>query len=168
MKSHPFYSPSESPTPIEQERMWNSIEDQLPSPEAAPILMHWRSFWIGNVAAVVLIFALVGVYVTTNLLTTGTEQASASEDRMYETLTSATGQLKTITPLLLNTASEQVKPSIESRIQAIEDIDQMIEEMKNDMMINGITPAKEFSLKRLYATKLDFYKEILLDNEGQL
>jgi hypothetical protein len=163
MKTDEFYSNDDRPSFEQKEKIWGHIESEIMQKKEVNILFHWKSFLIGNAAAVLLIFSLIGVFSTYNKLF----ESSSSEDQVYETLTDATKQLQELTPLLIQQASDQNKSSIESTAQAIEEIDKLINEIKNDMLINGASPAKETSLKRLYATKLDFYKEILLNQEEQ-
>lgn len=163
MKKENFYLEDDMPTGDQKDLMWKNIQTVIPLKDKPNILVHWRSFALGNVAAILLIFSSIGVISTYNNLF---DQAS-TEEQVYKTLSTATKQLQNLTPLLIQQASEQDKNSIESTAGAIEEIDRLINEIKSDMLINGSTPAKENSLKRLYATKLDFYKEILLNQEEQ-
>lgn len=162
-----FYNSSDNPTSHEKEIMWNKIANSL-NPANKPNIfnLHWRSFWIGNAAAVVIAFALIGVFNTANTFFSSKAQKSTDE-QVYETLSTATSQLKELPPLLIDQASEPNRSSLESTAMAIEEIDHLIDEIKQDMMINGETPVKRNNLKRLYATKLDFYKELLLNEDSQ-
>lgn len=162
-----LYTPSDLPDPTEKKEMWNQISDSLHEEKAPVLSLHWRSFWIGNAAAILIGFALVGLFSTGKILMKD-DQKIPLNDQMYQTLTSATDQLKDITPMLIEQASEPRKMSIESTAMAIEEIDRLINEIRDDMLINGVTPIKQHNLKRLYATKLDFYKDLLLkeDNES--
>lgn len=164
MKELNFYSEEDFPSAIQKQQMWKDIEEALPAKKTSNVHMHWRSFWIGNAAAVLLVFAGIGMYSTISNLSATT---STTEEQVYQTLSTATQQLKDLTPLLIQQAQEQNRPSIESTAGAIEEIDRLINEIKTDIYINGSSPAKESSLKRLYATKLDFYKELLLNQEEQ-
>ncbi len=165
MKKNSFYSEEDFPSPIQKKGMWNQIEQKIPKKKSTNNILHWRSFWIGNAAAVLLIFAGIGMFSTIKNLTSSSRQTA--NEQMYKTLSTATQQLQDLTPLLIQEAQEQNRPSIESTAAAIEEIDRLIDEIKSDITINGTSPAKESSLKRLYATKLDFYKEILLNQEDQ-
>ena len=165
--SNSLYSPSDHPTGDEKHAMWTEIEQSIPSKEPARILsFHWKSFWIGNAAAILIGFALVGVYSTSQSLLSNNNTPS-SEEQVYETLTSATNQLRSLPPLLIDQASEARKSSLESTAMAIEEIDRLIEEIKEDILLNGQTPVKRDNLRRLYATKLEFYKELLLNEDFQ-
>ncbi len=163
MKEENFYSKKDLPSHLQKEKMWNNIESEILIKSQPNILFHWKSFLIGNAAAVLLIFSSIGIVSTYNNLF----DDSSTEEQVYETLNTATKQLQSLTPLLIQQASEQNKNSIESTADAISDIDKLIDEIKSDMLLNGTSPSKEASLKRLYATKLDFYKEILLNQEDQ-
>lgn len=162
-----LYLPSDLPSSKEKRSMWNEIESALPNNEKVKNgTLHWRSFWIGNAAALLIGFALIGIFSTGKLLLESKKGAN-SQEKVYETLTAATDQLKNLPPLLIDQASEFNKSSLKSTTIAIEEIDQLIEEIKLDMAINGETPAKRTSLKQLYATKLDFYKDLLLNEDTQ-
>jgi hypothetical protein len=163
MKEEKFYSEKDQPTQLQKERIWDNIESEILIKKQPNILFHWKSFLIGNAAAILLIFSSIGIMSTYNTLFDN----SSTEDQVYETLNTATKQLQGLTPLLIQQASEQNKNSIESTADAISEIDKLIDEIKSDMLLNGTSPSKEASLKRLYATKLDFYKEILLNQEDQ-
>ena len=163
MNEEKFYSEQDQPSPFQKEMMWENIESEISANKNARILFHWKSFLIGNAAAILLIFSSIGVVSTYNNFF----DRSSTEEQVYETLNTATKQLQHLTPLLIQQASEQNKNSIESTATAIAEIDKLINEIKSDMLINGSSPAKETSLKRLYATKLDFYKKILLNQEDQ-
>lgn len=160
-----FYNPSEQPTSEEKEIMWKSISQQLDSQKTPTILnLHWRSFWVGNAAAILVGFALIGIYSTSNFFLDTTQQKD-SEQQVYETLKTATNQLRELPPLLINEASENHKHSLESTMHAIEEIDILIDELKEDILLKGETPVKRNTLKRLYATKLEFYTDLLLNQE---
>ncbi|MEQ8580028.1 MAG: hypothetical protein RIC57_07710 [Balneola sp.] len=163
MKEENFYSKKDLPSHLQKEKMWDNIESEILIKRQPNILFHWKSFLIGNAAAVLLIFSSIGIVSTYNNLF----DDSSTEEQVYETLNTATKQLQSLTPLLIQQASEQNKNSIESTADAISEIDKLIDEIKSDMLFNGTSPSKEESLKRLYATKLDFYKEILLNQEDQ-
>ncbi|MFV1884227.1 MAG: hypothetical protein ACMZ7B_07060 [Balneola sp.] len=162
-----FYNPSEQPTSEEKEVMWKSISQRLDSPKVPTILnLHWRSFWVGNAAAILLGFALIGIYSAGSFFLNSAQQKD-SDQQVYETLNTATNKLRELPPLLIDQATEPNKSSLESTALAIEGIDRLIDEIKEDMLINGETPVKRSNLKRLYATKLDFYKELLLNEDTQ-
>jgi len=57
------------------------------------------------------------------------------------------------------------RPILESKIKNIEDLDAMIDEIRNDMLLNGSSDIKRRQLKRLYAMKMDHVKELLLFDE---
>lgn len=163
MKKENFYSEDDMPSNNQKELMWNNVKANIPIKTKSNILFHWKSFALGNVAAVLLIFSTIGIISTYN----NVFDRSSTEEQVYETLNTATKQLQDLTPLLIQQANEQNKNSIQSTADAIDEIDKLINEIKTDMLINGSSPSKETSLKRLYATKLDFYKEILLNQEEQ-
>ncbi len=162
MDKQKIYPDIDLPTGQEKEKMWSAIQSHL-SPTINPEnSFHWRSFWIGNAAALLLLFAGIGIYSTTKYMLSDTR---LSTERMYTALSTATDQLKEITPILIEQAESQNKSSIKSTAEAIAEIDQLIEELKTDMLLHGATPSKQSNLKQLYATKLDFYRDLLLNEE---
>lgn len=164
--SNKFYSNNDNASSFEKHEMWNHIYPKiLTQPKTTLSLMHWRSFWLGNAAAILIIFAVIGIFTSvTSLL--NIENDGSSEEKMYQTLTSANDELNNLPPLIIDQASNINKASLESTFLAIKEIDSLIEEIKKDMIENGETPVKRSNLKRLYATKLDFYKELLLKEES--
>ncbi len=160
-----FYNSSDLPTQEDKQAIWAGVQSSLKQPSQSRIIhFHWKSFWIGNAAAVLLIFAAVGIVFTGSTLQ-NLSNTGSSDEQIYETLNSATNQLSDLPPLLIDQATESRKSSLESTTLAIEEIDLLIEELKEDILINGESPAKRHTLKRLYATKLDFYKDLLLNEE---
>ena len=162
-----FYKDQDKPTSVEKFSMWNEISSELnlDEPKQAKILQfHWKSFWIGQAAAVLVALALVGLITTIQVI----NAPNTSTEKYQQALQSASSELSSISDLFIEEASEAQKPNLESTVQGIQEIDILIDELKDDIIMNGMTPAKEIHMKRLYATKLDFYKEILLINEDQL
>jgi hypothetical protein len=99
-----------------------------------------------------------------SLLNKSAGQASLL-DKNYER---AMNQLISVTPDLMQQAGEVERSVIESKIKRIEDLDAMIEEIRNDMLLNGTSTVKRMQLKRLYAMKMDHVKELLLLDEVAL
>lgn len=159
-----FYTNNDNLTPSEEKETWSQVQKELPEQPVQVLNLHWKSFWIGQAAAVLILLAGVGLYASAQFLT----PPKSIEEQYDETMSSASDQLSNLKPLVLQQANDQKKPSLESTIQAIEEIDQLIDELKEDILINGISPAKQVQLKRLFATKLDFYKELILNNEDLL
>ena len=159
-----FYDNDDHLTPTEKHKMWNKIEDSLPQTNSNIISLHWKSFWIGQAAAILLVMASIGIYSSSQFFYT----SKTIEEQYDETLTSASDELSNLKPLILLQANERTKPSLESTIQGIEEIDRLIDELKEEIFINGISPEKKAQLQHLFATKLDFYKELILNNEDLL
>ena len=162
MKS--FYPEHDHPTQHEKNQIWDNIQPTLPQQPVQVIKLHWKSFWLGQAAAILIALAGIGVYTSSQFLSS----PKTVEEQYDETLSMASNELSNLKPLVLQQASEQHKPSLESTIQAIEEIDRLIDELKEDIMINGITPPKRSQLQQLFATKLDFYKELILNHEDLL
>ena len=162
-----IYSEKDHPSATAKDKMWSQIAKELPHSKGEPqktTTIHWMSFLLGNAAALLLLFAAIGIMSTANFF----DRTLDENQEMYETLNAATTQLHSVTPFLIQQAREQNVSSIESTLTAINEIDRLIEELRNDINLNGNTPVKEQSLRGLYATKLDFYKEILLSQKDQL
>lgn len=159
-----FYNEQDNPTSIEKLSMWNEVSNEITEQKTNIIKLHWKSFWFGQAAAVLLALAIVGLISTVQKF----NEPATPEEQYKQALQSASSELSAIPDLIISQASEQKRPKLESTVQGIEEIDRLLEELRDDMIINGSTPVKELQMKRLYATKLDFYKEILLNNEDQL
>lgn len=159
-----FYSSNDYPSKSEKNSLWMNIDSELPRPSSISVSLHWKSFWIGNAAAIVLIFACIGIWQTGKNLF---QKPRSEQEQVYSGLNAATQQLDMVAPVLIQQAGVQSRSSMESTLSAIREIDRLIEELKNEMLINGITPSKKSNLNRLYATKLDFFKELLLINRDQ-
>lgn len=159
-----YYHKSDTPASREKEEMWNHINQTLPLQKQLVESFHWRSFWLGNAAAVLLIFACIGVYYTADGFF---KPIPDGNTQVYEKLNAAVNQLDEATPVLLQQANMEQRGSMESTLVAIREIDRLIEEVKYEIEINGLSPTSQHSLKRLYATKLDFYKNLLLTNSEQ-
>lgn len=162
--NNPFYKQTDFPSSTEKNQIWKNINHSLANTSQINVQFHWKSFWFGNAAAILLIFASIGIYQTgTNIFT----PTPSDHEQVYQGLNAATQQLDEVAPSLIEQAGSRSQPSMESTLSAIREIDRLIVEIKDEILINGITPSKKLSLNRLYATKLDFYKELLLINREQ-
>ncbi len=158
-----FYSPSENPSRQEKELMWNRIELAVAEQRIRSIKsIHWKSFWFGCAASILIVFSLIGLFTVFRTLSAPNPNSAYAMDMTYER---AMNQLVSMTPNLINQANEVERPVLESKIKNIEDIDTMIEEIRNDMLLNGVSDIKRRQLKRLYALKMDHVKDLLLSDE---
>lgn len=172
-----FYREDDAPTPREKSSMWTAVARRLPgaSPAGAPSgretgepaprrepSLHWRSFWLGQAAAVLLLLAAFGAY------TLWTDLGGAPpESSLQQTYRSSLQELASSTQFLSSPSGEAQQEVLESQLRGLEEIDRMIEEMRSDMLLNGSTQAKRQQLRRLYATKLDFVQKLILTEDQE-
>jgi len=158
-----FYTPNDSPSEMERESMWNQIELAVAEQKLHTLKpLHWRSFWFGCAASILILLSVIGLYAVTKTLFSESRPQAYILDSTYER---AMNQLISVTPNLVKQAGEVERPILESKIKNIEDLDAMIDEIRNDMLLNGSSDIKRRQLKRLYAMKMDHVKELLLLDE---
>lgn len=160
MENPEFYRPDDLPTPQERAAIWKRVERALPVAASGTTLIHWKSFVFGAVASLLLVLAGIGTFslLQPSTFTRGVPSLDAAyADAMNRLLQAAPN------PAVL--ASEPFKMAVESRIRGIEDLDRMIEEMRTDMMLYGVTELKTRQLRSLYAMKMDIVKELVLEGE---
>lgn len=160
---HPFYSPEEHPTRFESDQIWNAIEPNIPkATRRSAVVIDWRSFMFGNVAAVLIVFAGIGVY---SVALSGNSLQGDRIDMAYE---QAMNSLVSLSPEIIEGAPEDRKARLETTMLNIEDIDRVINEIRDDMLINGTSEIKQRQLRQMYAMKMDYLKELLLNGEVDL
>jgi hypothetical protein len=167
-----YYSNKERPTKAERERIWSGIEHRLPpekSEESHLIRLDWKSFWLGNAAAILLILAGIGGYSVWNSWPMNTEEQSL-DVRLKQAYTVSLEELQQVSPTLRDQRNTELPAdeALRIRLEGLQEIDAVIEEIRNDMIMHGKTAAKQRQLKRLYATKLDFVQAIILNEEVEL
>lgn len=161
MKSS-YYTPDDQPSDLEREAMWSRIKPTLPANNPnTTILIHWRSFMLGSAAALLLLFAGVGVWTVsqTAALTHRPKVEAAYADGMRA--------IATITPVLVQNIPDEKHPLVESTILNIEDIDEAIAEIELDIQQNGTSEIKRRQLRVLFGMKMDYLKELLLMMEDE-
>lgn len=172
-----YYREDDAPTSREKSSMWTAVARRLPGALPAgdssgresgepttrrdPSL-HWRSFWLGQAAAVLLLLAAFGGYTLWNDL-----GGAPPESSLQQTYRSSLQELASSTQFLSPPAGEAQQEALESQLRGLEEIDRMIEEMRSDMLLNGSTRAKRQQLRRLYATKLDFVQKLILTEDQE-
>ena len=164
-----FYHSNELPDDHEKELIWSGIQRELSTynsrREGAATIVHWRSFLMGNVAAILLILASTGAYTVYDPIQTENTSTQYKIDKAYQ---SAMQQMVSVTPEIVKQANDVEKPVLESKIQNIRNLDKMIKELRTDMAINGSSDVKKAQLRRLYAMKMDYVKELLLAGKVNL
>ncbi len=160
---NPFYTSNEHPSRTESDLIWNAIEPNLAKvTRRSAVIIDWRSFIYGNVAAMLLLFSGVGVY---SVLSSGAPVRGDRIDLAYE---QAMNTLVSVSPELIDGAPEDRKARLETTVLNIEDIDRVINEIRDDMLLNGTSEIKQRQLRQMYAMKMDYLKELLLNGEVDL
>jgi hypothetical protein len=162
-----FYYREEHPSDHEKDMMWSGIQKGMAqrTQSKRATIIHWRSFIMGNVASIILILSAIGAYTVYNHFSMEDMSTQYKIDHAYE---SAMQRLVSITPEIVKQASDVQKPVLESKIQNIENIDKMIKEIRTDMMLNGSSDIKKAQLRRLYAMKMDYVRDLLLAGKVNL
>lgn len=161
-----YYRAADEPTTGEKASMWTAVARRLPgagSPDRGPVL-HWRSFWLGQAAAVLLLLAVFGGYTLWQDLGGG----SSPDSPLQRTYRSSLQEMASSTQFLSLPSGEQQREILDSQLRGLEEIDRMIAEIRSDMLLNGSTRAKRHQLRRLYATKLEFVKKLILTEEESI
>jgi hypothetical protein len=160
---HSFYSPDEHPSRSESDQIWATIEPNLPQmARRSAVIIDWRSFMYGNVAAILILFSGIGMY---SVVGSGTPPQGNKIDLAYE---QAMNTLVSLSPELIDAAPEDRKARLETTVMNIEDIDRVINEIRDDMLLNGTSEIKQRQLRQMYAMKMDYLKELLLNGEVNL
>lgn len=157
-----YYTERDHPTRAEKDTIWDAIRHRLPEAKDATIPIHWKSFWMGQAAAVLLILATLGLY---HLGSGNEDAADRSANDVREVYRSSLMEMARAGQILPTDSSVEKTEATESLIRGLREVDQIIEEIRNDMLLNGSTEAKRHQLRRLYATKLDFVQQIILTEE---
>ena len=160
-----YYEDRDQPDQIEKKEMWQSVRRSLPDKNSTSIHIHWKSFWIGQAAAVLLILAVAGGF---SLWNRPGDSVPAPENNLQEVYVTSLNELIRAQLVLTYPDSEQNVAVLQSQIDGLEELDRMIRELKDDMQENGNSQAKRIQLRRLYATKLDFVKKLILTEENSL
>lgn len=159
----PYYTPDDHPDLPERTRMWDAVQAGLPRRRThASVLIHWRSFMLGNAAALLLLFSGIGVWSVVNSASLDRGQRV---DHAYET---AMNTILGVSPELIEAAPQDHRARLQSTVTNIEDIDRVIIEIRDDMLLNGTSEIKQRQLRQMYARKMDYLKDLLLAGEVEL
>jgi len=112
-----------------------------------------------------IILASIGAYTVYDHIQTEHTSTQYKIDKAYQ---SAMQQMVSVTPDIVKQANDVEKPVLESKIQNIRNLDKMIKELQRDMAVNGSSAVKKAQLRRLYAMKMDYVKELLLAGKVNL
>jgi hypothetical protein len=159
--NHPYYTNDDQPTAAEREQMWQQIDSQHPSGKASgtTITLHWKSFLFGNVAAALVMLAAYGIW---SVFNQGRTDLQLSTDLAYE---QGMQLMMESSADLVASAPKNQRELLEAKMMSIEDIDRAIEEIRNDMVMHGITPMNQRQLRTMYALKLDYLKELIITGD---
>lgn len=158
-----YYNMDDHPDEQEISALWSTVRRHLPDRDES-VTIHWRSFWIGQAAAIVLILALVGAWSLWDTL----EADTKPDNELQVTYTNTLRELASANPVLNAPQTEQKQEALNDQLKGLEEIDRIINEIRNDILINGSTKAKRNQLRRLYATKLEFVQKFLLNEEESI
>jgi hypothetical protein len=158
--NHPYYTPDDQLGAADRNELWQKIQKELPStPNLGTIHLHWKSFLYGNVAAAMLIFAALGVW---SLLSGVPGSNQLSSELAYE---QGMQLMMQSSAQIVAAAPQHKRELLEAKMMSIEDIDRAIEEIRNDMVMHGITPMNQRHLRSMYALKLDYLKELIITGD---
>jgi hypothetical protein len=156
--NHPYYTNNDQISTSERKLLWQRVHPKVPKPKGVDttISLHWTSFLYGNVAAAVFIFAAFGAW---SLLQDTQIQDQVRSEIAYE---QGMQLMMQSTAEMVATAPMHKRELLEAKVMSIEDIDRAIEDIRNDMIADGITPINQRQLRAMYALKLDYLKELLI------
>jgi len=158
---HPYYTNDDQPTTTEREQIWQQIDRQHLSGKGAgtTITLHWKSFLYGNVAAALVMLAVYGAW---SVFNQGRTDLQLSTDLAYE---QGMQMMMQSSADLVASAPNNQRELLEAKMMSIEDIDRAIDEIRNDMVMHGITPMNQRQLRTMYALKLDYLKELIITGD---
>jgi len=148
----------------EKNKIWNALKDELPSSSFSYITLHWKSFWFGQAAAFLIIFTGMALF----YLSGSTSSPPVESNSIQETYTITLQELISAQQFVDEPTSEPAYETLQSELKGLKEIDNIIDELRRDMMTNGTSNAKRRQLKQLYATKLDYAKKLILTSEVNL
>jgi len=164
MSTPPFYHSSDLPTKVEKSSMWRVISQEVPvkSRSLSMIKIHFPSFMYGAVASILLVLSGFGV------VTLYSQASQVPQNRIDVAYEDALTTMNTVSHELIDLAPVHKRPMLEAKQGTMEEIDSAIAEIRTDMLLKGNTEYKQRQLRRLYAIKLDYMKELLLKGEQEL
>jgi len=164
MSTSPFYQRSDLPTKDEKSSIWRVISQEIPakSRNLSMIKIHFPSFIYGSVASILLILSVFGV------ATLYSKVSLPTQNRIDVSYEDAISTMNTVSHELIDLAPVHKRPMLEAKQGTMEEIDSAIAEIRSDMLLKGNTEYKQRQLRRLYAIKLDYMKELLLKGEQEL
>lgn len=170
-----FYTSKQHPTPEERLSIWEGIQPHLPDSNlqnaaqqnklSNAIMIQWPSFWMGQAAAIVLLLAGYGVY---SLVQQSGFRQTDYVGNFDSTYSTSFQHIMEATPTLLNELPQNRRQAVESILQGIRELDEVIEELRLEIQQNGPTKAKLVQLRRMQAMKLDMLKEVILTEDISL
>jgi hypothetical protein len=159
-----FYQAQDHPSTVERNAIWQGIERELPNSKhtgTSGVIIHWRSFLVGNAAAILLLLATYGAFA----LFAGSQARVATPSTPASMYAASIEDLVNLVPDIMQQASVEERQALESKLQGVREIDRIIEELQRDILLNGATENKRRQLKRMYAMKIELLKDVLLTGE---
>lgn len=150
----------DSPDANSKHRMWRTIENEI-----KPIRIHSgyffdrRSFAMGMGAALIIIFAAIGVYTVINQLVYINTPTNLKLNSAY---LSAIKQIETTMPRGNNiTGSVEVDEYIAIQKEELKEIDEAINSFHDEYPEHDYSKIKQERLRQLYKLKLDVLEKII-------
>lgn len=158
-----FYQAQDHPSKAERSAIWQGIEQELPARQqgSSGVIIHWKSFLVGNAAAILLLLAGYGAFA----LFAGSQSQMLNPSSPSSMYAASIEDLVGLVPDIMQQASVEERRALESKLQGVREIDRIIEELQKDILINGSTESKRRQLKRMYAMKIELLKDVLLTGE---
>ncbi|MBI3259579.1 MAG: hypothetical protein HYZ54_08925 [Ignavibacteriae bacterium] len=165
MKPDEFYRNSDLPTPKAQERMWNTIENEISEKQNGKSIffLHKRSFIYGAAASIILMLATYGMY-------SGIERSLANsrpDDIKFDVAyRSAIKELEKVVPAVEKTVvNTQNADILETRKEQIAMLDTEISVLQRDSKRGDLSGLKQAKLRQLYRQKLSILQEMIENGE---
>jgi len=144
-----FYSPSEEPTNRERQAMWRSIAaSRLSASHGHSFSFERRSFVFGMAAAIVLMFATVGVYTTVRNAVEMSQPAAIQIDRAYQ---SAIDEFEKVAVRYDRPTASDLAASRQDQLHLLESA---ISALRSETNSHDISPLIRTRLRELYSKKL--------------
>lgn len=155
-----FYSKNDVPDERSKRSMWNAIRQSLfPGVNTRSFVFEKRSFAYGMAASFVLMFTCIGIYSTVVRII---EVAQPQEIRMESAYQSAIREFENVALSGDSRAATPGKPDF-TAIQTIQlqYLNNAINELRQEMKSNDLSPLKRLRLHELYNMKLKLLQEMI-------
>ncbi len=162
-----FYSKRDYPSSTMKHSMWSAIERSVfPGRQPGFFGLERRSFVFGMAAAIVLVFAAVGVYTTARNAIELTRPQTIRFDQAYQ---SAIREFEQVALTESQSSKTTAQAGLASaRRDQLRSFDVAIVELKEGTNSKDLSPLKHELLRQLYAQKLKLLQEMIERGEIEL